>query len=424
MRIQNLSSENKGGLARTAATVVWEDCDRPTREIYFETPEEFARDLTLNPHAFLVGSIMPAMHHGEKRIAVEGEICPELRNGLMTAMGWMRHWYGGPEQPMRIEAPLRTRLPLPRTPERAGSFLSGGVDSLAMLRANRLDFPLEHPRSIRDCILVYGFDIGAISGGDNEKEVFALARQAAAAIAEDAGVTLIPVYTNIRHLDADVESWIYQYDGAALASVSHALANRLTRVSIASGEDIPNIGPHGSHPLIDPCYSSADLQIQHSGIQLTRFEKVQLIADWAPALTNLRVCTDNPPGRLNCGHCEKCIRTMTELLAAGKLAECSTFPVKDVSASLLETVTFNFPFEEAFFVELIKPLTEIGRVDLVQVIRSKAAQYRKRVVWEQERDWKGAIKRVDRRYLRSGLFRLYKAARLRIKARHESGPVA
>lgn len=66
MKIENLRLENHNDLARAAATVVWEDCDRPTQEIYFQTTKEFAQDLSCNPHAFLVSCIMPAMHHGEK----------------------------------------------------------------------------------------------------------------------------------------------------------------------------------------------------------------------------------------------------------------------------------------------------------------------------------------------------------------------
>ena len=89
MRIENLRLETNQSKARAMATVVWEDCDRPTRDVYFEVDDTFAHDLACNPHAFLVGSIIPAMHHGEGRISIDEEICPELRNGLVTAMGWI-----------------------------------------------------------------------------------------------------------------------------------------------------------------------------------------------------------------------------------------------------------------------------------------------------------------------------------------------
>ena len=125
MKIENLRSEKEGNRARVAATVTWEDCDRPTQEVYFEVDEEFADGLSCNPHAFLVGCVMPALHHREERVFVDGEVCPELRDGLVTAMGLIRHWYYGPGHLLvQIEAKTRSNMPTARTPERAGSFLS------------------------------------------------------------------------------------------------------------------------------------------------------------------------------------------------------------------------------------------------------------------------------------------------------------
>ena len=168
MRIENLRKETKGENARVAATVIWENCDRPTQVVYFDTSEEFSRDLTCDPHAFLVGCLMPAMRHGEQRIAIDEDICPELRIGLETAMDWICHWYGAPRKPVLIEAQIRVHAcPSRQRMERAGSFLSGGVDSIATLQANRLAFSSQHPRSIRDCLFVYGFDIGgSLRSGD------------------------------------------------------------------------------------------------------------------------------------------------------------------------------------------------------------------------------------------------------------------
>ena len=86
MRIETLRTERNEKRARIAADVVWEDCDRPPREIFFETESRFAEGLSCNPHAFLVGCIMPAMHHQEARVAIDAEVCPELLEGLTKAM--------------------------------------------------------------------------------------------------------------------------------------------------------------------------------------------------------------------------------------------------------------------------------------------------------------------------------------------------
>ena len=315
MRIQNIRSEQNDCGYRIAATVIWEDCDRPTRDLYYEVDEAFACDLTLEPHAFLVGCLWPAFWHGEERLAIGETICPELRDGLMTNMAWLREWSEPQRKPMRIEAKTGVRLPVQRPAERVGAFLSGGVDSLATLRVNRLNFPLDHPRSIKDCLLVHGFDIGGLEHCGEENEIYKRTVALLSPIVEEAHTTLIPVFTNIRYLDDDVWFWIDKFFGAALASVAHVFSKRLSTVLIASGLDVPNVKPTGgaSHPILDPNYGSAELQLRHDGVRYTRLEKVKIVAEWDTALQNLRVCTMNPPDQINCGQCEKCIRTMLEL---------------------------------------------------------------------------------------------------------------
>jgi hypothetical protein len=417
MRITNLTQTQSTATARVEANMIWEDSDRPTRTIFFETSREFADYLTCNPHAFLVGCLWPAYWHGEKRLSIDETICPELRDGLKTNMAWLREWSEQRREPMLIEAKAGVRQPVRRPAERVGAFLSGGVDSLATLRVNRLNFPLAHPRFIKDCLLVHGFDIGGRECGDEEIDSYERAIALLSPIAQEAHITLIPVFTNIRHLDDDVGFWIDKFFGAALASVAHVFSNRLSTVLIASGLDVPNVRPTGgaSHPLLDPNYSSADLQLRHDGLRFSRFDKVKLLADWDVALKHLRVCTMNPADVPNCGRCEKCIRTMLELLAVGKLAETPAFPANDVSEELLSTVDFQASFEEVYFQELIAPLTAVGRPDLVRVIETKSKEFHKRLAWEEERDWKGIVKKFDRKYLGSSMYKSYKALRASTK---------
>lgn len=404
MQIENLHSEIKENKATVVATVIWEDCDRPTREIYFATSEEFVQDIDCNPHAFLTACILPAMRHGEKRVAIDADICPELRKGLLTAMDIIRTWYeyDDDHQPVQIEA--RTKyVPNTRLPQRAGSFLSGGLDSLATLRGNRLDFSLEHPASIKDGLIVYGFDIGGYEqeqreNASNSQEAFQRTLTILSRIAQDSEVTLIPVYTNIKYLDDDLHFWMYEFHGAALAAVAHAFAKRLTRVYIASSHDTRTLVPWGSHPVLDSNYSSANLRIQNDGIRLlSRWEKMKILADWDVVLQNLRVCTHNISGLLNCGQCEKCIRTMMALVAIGNLKGASAFPVDDVSPELfmqLEKIS-----DATDYTDLLDALRVQGRLDLIEAIEKKIPQL-------EETDWKGRIKRFDRKYLGSNLVKL------------------
>jgi len=401
MKIENLRSERNGDRARVAATVTWEDCDRPAHELYFETEEEFEEALTCNPHAFLVGSILPAMHHGEKRIFLDAEICPELRENLMTAMTLVRHWFYSPDHDLvRIEAGTRAAVQRSSIPDRTGFFFSGGIDSFGTLCSNRLNYPPGHPGSIRDGLLIYGQNIES----DSRPETFARACSGLSEVARESGLVLIPVYTNVRLLDESKGMFDINH-GAILGAVAHAFSQRLNTMCISSGDSIPGLlhvnrmtfAPDGSHSLLDPYYGSRDMRIRHYGIALSRLDKTKLIAGWDAALKNIRVCGPNYPG-MNCGRCEKCLRTMLGLLAAGVLDSSGTFPVRDVTADMVAKIhinqsRFGYSFEQDYL-ELIDPLRQMGRPDLARAIEQAVTRSQRK---------KGGvvakIKEMDRKYL-------------------------
>lgn len=375
MRIENLRTGKNGSRPRVAATVTWEDCDRPPSEVYFATEEEFEEGLTCNPHAFLVGALLPAMHHRERRIFLDDDICPELRENLITAMHWVRHWYYGPGHPLpSIEARTRTYGEDEGRQGRTGFFFSGGIDCLATLRSNRLSYSRDHPGYLRDGLIIYGQNIES----DCRPETFAAARAEFSDLAAESVVVLVPVYTNIRLLDDGKRMFDINH-GAILGAVAHAFSRRLKTVCISASDSIPGlrfvqsliVKPHGSHPLLDPCFSSSDLRIRHDGITMTRLDKTRLVAGWETALRSIKVCGPNWPGE-NCCRCEKCLRTMLELMAAGVLEKAGAFSVHDVPAEVVARMNIRRPVfgytVDDDYLELIEPLRVQGRLDLVRAI--------------------------------------------------------
>ena len=389
MKIENLSTEKKGGRTKVSATIVWEDIERPTHDVYFETEDRFSDSLTCDPHAFLVGCAIPAMHYGEKRVFISEKICPELIEGLEVAMSWLRAWYYKPGDGfLKIET-SGLRLPSrERIPERAGFFFSGGIDSFATLKSNRMHYPPEHPRFIREGILVYGLE-------QDDPKLFPYVLESLSKTADALDLALIPVYTNVyqnyRQDDAAQKYalWGDEFGGAALAAVAHAFSRRFTNVSIAATYCTQSIEPWGSHPLLEPNYSSHGLRILHGGIELSRLEKVRLIADWDVALQNIRVCNqyrDYQAGMLNCCNCEKCLRTMMELMASGVLERSDAFPRKEVSEKdLIRKTKIKGEYTKLCYSELMAPLSSMGRHDLVRIIRKKISAY-------QNKNWIRRIK--------------------------------
>jgi len=378
MRIEDLKKESTGPRARISAKVIWEDCGRPPFDLYIETEPEFESALSLNPHAFLVACIMPALHYGEKRVLLDADICPELKIGLETAMGWIRHWFYTPAKELvKIDAKTRSSMPLPRTPGRAGFFFSGGIDSFATLKANRLNYPFKHPLSIRDGILVYGLEM-------DEPEAFVHVRESLSGMASEMGIELMPVYTNLylNYRDEDARNgfnfWTNKFMGSALAAVAHAFSGRLTAVSIASSFDIPNLGPHGLNPILNQNYSSADLRIINDGLNLTRLQKVMLLSRDNAVLRNLRVCNHFKryrAGNLNCGRCEKCLRTMLALVSAGALRHTDVFPCKDVTREMVREFVFIKDSFAFWYTELSGALKKAGRPDLAAAVDEKIEEY-------------------------------------------------
>ena len=374
MRISNLEIIEYSERIRLSSRVSWEDRDQPDREVYIETEKPCGTDLSLNPDALIVGCLIPAMHFGEKRIVMEDAICPYLKEGIETVMAMMQLWSDGRLKPLYIVAAVKTPDRPDHRKPRAAMVLSGGIDSLATLRLNRRHFPENHPGAIRDGFIIHGFDIGGVVERGMKYPVFDRAKRAMEVVAEDSGISLIPVYTNIRHLCDDRSLWLDYFFGAVLAAVGHAFSSRINLLSLASSFDLPNLVPCGSHPLLDPEYSSYRLRIRHSHVAKSRMAKLKIVSEWDAAFQNLRVCLANVPDQLNCGKCEKCVRTMLGFVGLGVLDKTRAFVENDVTTDMLLPFKITIRHRPPFYQELLAPLRTRGRDDLVTLIEQKLSE--------------------------------------------------
>jgi hypothetical protein len=328
---------------------------------------------------------------------VEEPICPELWDGLEVAMAWIHQWRGTARMPVRIEALAQTSLPAPRTPERAGCMFTGGIDSMATLRRNRLRVPSEHPWSIRDGIIIFGLEVDRLPA-------FNQVLQTLSPVAKDAHMELLPVYTNVRTLDLDWQFWEFEWEGSVYSGVAHALSGRLTVVSIGATYDVPNMNQLGSHPLLDHNYSTSTFRVRHDGLTQSRFEKTRLLTGWEAGLQRLRVCNtvdQYRPETINCGRCEKCVRTMLALAALGALERTKAFPEKSLDADLVrEVCNIYSPYMESCYQDMLAPLQAQARHDLARAVQSLLSKYRGQL----EPEWRGVLRRWDEKRL-NGLLR-------------------
>lgn len=418
MKITNFRIEKNNTRVKACAKVVWEDVGKPEQEIYFETTEKYSDRLLPNPNAFLIGGVLPAIRHGERRIYIEDEICPELCDNLNTIMNWFRLWWHKSDKEfIKIESKKQYSAKDLTSSRRTGMFFSGGVDSFGTLRANHLHYPPEHPLFIREGLMIFGQNIESNTNPEAFEKAFTDFSEAT----KDIGFDLIPVYTNVRQFDEDTVFFKKEFHGAIMGATAHAFSKCLDTIIISATDDFASLAlqnaksckPWGSHPLIDPNYSSSELRVRHDGLTLSRLDKIKLVAGWDVASRHTKVCAPNYPGD-NCGKCEKCIRTQLEFLAVGALDRTSAFPLNDLYEKDIRSIRLapNSPdiwSPQATYLHMIPLLKEKGRYDLVRAIedmikRSNNPKKRKKSlktkIWEiDQKYFHGMMNNMKHKYL-------------------------
>lgn len=92
-------------------------------------------------------------------------------------------------------------------------------------------------------------------------------------------------------------------------------------IYIGSSHTVEYPDPYGSHPLIDNAITFASTRVIHDGADRNRIEKLTAIDTQCKekklATPYLRVCWGHDAQGGNCLNCEKCLRTIIELLIAG-----------------------------------------------------------------------------------------------------------
>jgi hypothetical protein len=236
----------------------------------------------------------------------------------------------------------------------------------------------DDPAYIQDVLFIHGFDIGK-RAHKPEMERFRKALESLAPLAAEVGVRLISCRTNLRQLPSKPGFWYYRHNGPALAAVGHAAILGPAFLFIGASHDIANPVPIGSHPAVDGLFSSQRVTVVHDGARYSRFQKVRELKDWPAALAALRVCPGHPGAELNCGVCEKCLRTRLELLAAG-VEETPALGPSLTPVELWDERLIGPVADRAITYEDLLPLLRTrGLETLCGVLEEKVRAYRGRV---------------------------------------------
>jgi hypothetical protein len=235
-----------------------------------------------------------------------GSIPPRLAGNLETIRDIFANWIHGYKVPLKFEISSDVSAPA----KGVSLFFSCGVDSFYSL--------IQHRDEIENLVLIHGFDVPL-----SDSKTFELTEARAREAANHFGKRLIVVRTNLHFEQPSVPGGWVMYGGAALVAVALALEPNHGKIYIASSHTYDDLCPWGSHPLLDPLWSTEAVQIVHDGVE-TRMNKLRVVVQHPEVLSRLRVCWENQ-GNYNCGRCEKCVRTMLALRALG-VDHCAAFP--------------------------------------------------------------------------------------------------
>ena len=271
---------------------------------------------------FLV-SLLPACMFSNERLHVEAPVSRRLLETLPKIQKTYRAWFAGfntiPVTCTETHGPLP-----PSTDLGTATLFSGGVDSWYTL--------LKHRPEITHLLLIRGFDVK-----NDDDVLWEKATGCVMRAAESFGKTAVFIETNLKKR-ADIShkncAWGKPFPGffwstclgGALSAVSLCLQGVVSKSFIPSSYQQDELFPHGTHPDLDPLWSTDDIEIIHDGTEKDRIEKIRAqLVQSSVALQNIRVCWQNIPNVLNCCRCEKCIRTMLTLKICGVLEQSTAF---------------------------------------------------------------------------------------------------
>ena len=259
------------------------------------------------PEAFGSPLLVPAMHAG-RSLHMEGTTCETWTRNLRTLTDAVRGlWY--PDAPRPHAVPERRIA----TPSRATALcFTAGVDAFYTY--------FDNPGRVDLLAYVVGYDVRL-----RQRRQAAEICRTIRAIAAETGGRAVVVRTNLRHHPLmKATPWMRSF-GGAVAAVAHLLAGDVGRLLI-SGDGLGFEHPEvGSRAGMDHLHGTATVAIEHTSASVTRLEKIRRIAMEPIVQRNLRVCWQNVMSRLNCGRCEKCVRTMLSLDTCGVLGRFPGF---------------------------------------------------------------------------------------------------
>lgn len=365
------------------------------RRLWFKYPRQIESWVTDRAEPFLAALLPLAMRRREA-LAVDGPVSERLLSSIDQIMTIWGGWFRGMQA---VEVKVEKTVKDSFSPEGLACFFTGGVDSSYTALKNLESVP-EGGR-ITHLVYVDGFDV-PLDQGELSAEVVKRLRAQATGL----GLELVVVTSNLRHLFGGMTPWEVIHHGPSLAAVGLSLSPYFRSFRISASDMYSSLSPAASHPMVDPLWSTESTEFIHDGCEASRVQKIErYVGRSQEILDHLRVCLCNAGGSLNCGTCEKCVRTMICLRAGGALERCPTFSAPLDLDRVRKLSATDMPMTE-YLPDVLEELKRTGRdPELAEAIREGLS--RLPAPWLALRSW---VYRLDRRHFGGALRNRYLAA--------------
>ncbi|MEO0500099.1 MAG: hypothetical protein AAF205_06015 [Pseudomonadota bacterium] len=273
---------------------------------------EIDTDLVIEPRAeaFLAIALFLGMSRGrdikiDENVPVSGRLVENLHHFQRICRQW------NPDFTVRA---MNGRFVPPRRQAATLSTFSGGVDSMATF--------IRQQQALTHLLVLNIFD------RKGDEQPFSELKTRIGDFTKMVDKRMIAIETNAWDVAAKYDMAPEYLHGAFLGSVGAHLG--VETYYIPSSYTYRDLKPWGSHPVLDPLWSTETTTVIHDGADLRRTEKTALIAERPELLEHLQVCWFDKVR--NCSRCSKCVRTAITLDLLG--VEPNPFARDDASRDI------------------------------------------------------------------------------------------
>lgn len=385
MELKKISLSSSGlSRVRLEGEVVYGDGSDSPEVYWFDFPDEYKNDISLNGNPWVALLLPLAMKLGEP-LKISLPVDAKLRVNLDKLQTIWKCWY---PYLKNIQIETNGTLPVLKMDSRStAAFFSGGVDSFFTVLRHQND--PDSGYDIDYLLTVWGFDISL-----QEVVAFNRMRDRHEAVAENLGKSFIDVHTNLKiNRWGNALDWGRLSHGSALATVGLLFERKFKNILIASTGGYEDLKPWGSHVLTDHLFSTSSMNIAHDGAEFNRYQKAEFIASSDVAMSNLHVCY-----RLgldhNCSDCDKCVRSMLMFELMGKLDSAKTFETSKFNLKKIERFFLNKPWDY-HYAQLSRGVAlNKGRSDVVRALDRSI--YRSNRLAKRVAAWQQICQKIDR----------------------------